>query len=71
MLYFFFSDFEIYINTKKVLRNMPRLNLQERTKIIEFWHQAKSVKQVQRLYCGHFGIHMRDAQNFRTIKSIV
>ena len=50
---------------------MPRLNLQERTKIIEFWHKVKSVKEVQRLYCGHFGVHMRDAPNFRTIKSIV
>ncbi len=50
---------------------MPRLSLQERTKIIEFWHHVKSVKQVQRLYCGQFGIHMRDAPNFRTIKSTV
>ena len=61
----FFSD------TKPGLGNMPRLSLQERTKIIEFWHQVKSVKQVQRLYCGHFGIHMRDTPNFRTIESTV
>ena len=46
-------------------------NLLERTKIIEFWHKVKSVKKVQRLYCGHFVVHMRDAPNFGTIKSIV
>ena len=71
MLYFCFRVFEIFFNTKQGLENMPRLNLQERTKIIEFWHKVKSVKQVQRLYCDHFGVHMRDAPNFRTIKSIV
>ena len=27
---------------------MPRFSLQEKTKIIEFWHQVKSVNQVQR-----------------------
>jgi len=37
---------------------MPRLSINERTKIVEFWHQSKSVKQVQRLFGGHFGVHM-------------
>jgi len=49
---------------------MPKLNLQERTKIIEFWHPVKSVKQ-NVIFCGHFGVHMRDAPNFRTIKATV
>ena len=66
-----FKVFEILFNTKQGVGNMPRFNLQERTKMIEFWYKVKSVKQVQRLYCGHFGIHIRDAPNFRTIKSIV
>ena len=50
---------------------MPRLTIQQRTKIIELWHQTKSVKHVQRLYCRHFGIHLRHAPNFRTIKSTI
>ena len=50
---------------------MPKLNLQGRTDIIEFWHQVKSAKQVQRLYCGHFGVYIRDAPNFWNIKATV
>jgi len=38
---------------------MPELSINERTKIVEFWHQSKSVKQMQRLFFGHFGVHMR------------
>ena len=71
MLYFYFRVFEIFFNTKQGLGIMLRLNLQERTKIIEFWHKVKSVKQVQRLHCGHFGVHMRDAPNFRTISPLL
>jgi len=38
---------------------MSRLSINERTKIVEFWHQSKSVKRVQHLFCGHFGVHMQ------------
>ena len=71
MLYFCFRVFEVIFNAKQSLVDMPGLDLQERTKIIEFSHQVKSVKQVQRLFCGHFGVRMRDAPNFRTIKATV
>ena len=48
---------------------MPRLTTQQRTKIVEFWHQTKSVKQVQRLYCEHFNVQHQP--NYRTIKSTI
>jgi len=38
---------------------MPRLSINKRTKIVEVWYQSKSVKQVQRLFWGHFGVHMQ------------
>ena len=50
---------------------MPRLTVQQRTKIVELWHQTKSVIQVQRLYSRHFGIHLHHAPNFRTIKCTI
>ena len=50
---------------------MPRLDVEHRTKIIEFWHQTKSVTQVQRLYAAHFNIHKRNAPQPRTIRSTV
>ena len=40
-------------------------------KIIEFWHQAKNVTQIQHLFCDHFGVNMRDASNFQTNKAFV
>ena len=50
---------------------MAKLTLQQRTKIIEFWHQTKSVKQVQREYARNFGTPLRHAPSFRTIKSTI
>ena len=66
---FCFRVFEVIFNAKQSLVNMLRLNLHEYTKIIEFWHHVKNVNLEQHLFCGHFGAHMRDASNFRTIKA--
>jgi len=50
---------------------MPRLTIQQRTKVIEFWHQEKSVTKVQRRYCTHFDVHPRSGPTRLTIKRIV
>ena len=48
---------------------MPLLTLFERTKIVEFWHQTKSVVQVQRAYRRFF--NTPDAPNRKTIDRTV
>jgi hypothetical protein len=52
-------------------RKMPRLTIQQRTKIFEFWyHQTKNVVQVQCRYSRQF-IQLRHAPNFQTITSTI
>ena len=50
---------------------MPKLTIQQQTKIIEFWHQTKSVKQVQREYASNFSTPLRNVPSFRTIKPTI
>lgn len=50
---------------------MPWLDLQQRAKIIEFWHQTKSVIQVQRLYAAHFHIVLAHAPSRKAIRKTV
>ena len=52
MFYFCFESSKLLLMLSKAsIVAMHRLNLPERTNIIEFWHQVKCVKQVRRLFC--------------------
>lgn len=48
---------------------MPRLTLEQRIKVIEWWHVTHSVVQIQRNYCAHFQV--RNAPVRKTIVNIV
>ena len=48
---------------------MVRLTIPQRVKIIEWWHQTRSVVQIQRNYCKHFEV--RNAPERKTIARIV
>ena len=69
--FFVFQRSWSFVWNQILLSKMPRLDVEHRTKIIEFWHQTKSVTQVQRLYAAHFNIHKRNAPQPRTIRSTV